>query len=237
MTQRDNTGSTKSAQLLARQIHREIIQLGWPVGENLGSEPELLQRYGAGRGVFREAIRLLESWQVAGMRAGRNGGLFVLRPDDLAVTHAASVFLGYASVDPGQLLAARLAIEPVCVQMAMQRLVEDDLDRLRDTLKVEHEAYGAGSHEGTHGLHVVIADMSGNPAMALFARVLTRLTLEETEFRDIDDPKAGRSARRAHEGIVEAMLTGDAALAQHRMRRHLEALLRYIESRPPREHE
>nr|WP_281173745.1 GntR family transcriptional regulator [Mycobacterium genavense] len=53
---------------MARDIEADIVRRGWPVGESLGSEHAVQQRYGVSRSVLREAVRLVEHHQVARMR-------------------------------------------------------------------------------------------------------------------------------------------------------------------------
>ena len=67
--------------VVADRILGDIAEEGWPEGEVVGSEAELLERYGVSRAVFREAVRLLEHLQVARMRRGPGGGLVVLDAD------------------------------------------------------------------------------------------------------------------------------------------------------------
>lgn len=55
----------KRAAKVADRIIEDVMVLGWPVGEVLGSESELLERYNVSRAVFREAVRLIEHQQVA----------------------------------------------------------------------------------------------------------------------------------------------------------------------------
>ncbi|WP_181784793.1 FadR/GntR family transcriptional regulator, partial [Pseudonocardia pini] len=79
---RDNpAGSGASlAEEAAGHIYDDITRSGWPVGEVLGAEPELMRRYDVSRAVLRAAIRLLEHHGVARSRRGPNGGLVVTRP-------------------------------------------------------------------------------------------------------------------------------------------------------------
>lgn len=49
------------------------------MGQSLGPEAELLDRYQVSRAVFREAVRILEHQQIARTRRGPGGGLVGLR--------------------------------------------------------------------------------------------------------------------------------------------------------------
>ena len=70
----------KLGEQLAERVEEEIIASGWPVGKVLGSEAELIERYGVSRAVFREAMRIVDHHGVAEMRRGPGGGLVVVAP-------------------------------------------------------------------------------------------------------------------------------------------------------------
>src|SRR5687767_3646940 len=99
------------------QIEHEIIEAGWPVGEILGSESELLDSHGVSRAVLREAIRLLEHHDVAMMRRGPGGGLVVKRPNPLAAVRPVSLYLEYEGVEPHELYEARSSLELTAVKL------------------------------------------------------------------------------------------------------------------------
>src|SRR2546430_2629334 len=80
---------------LARLVEDDIVKRGWPVGEVLGSEQQLLARHGVGRGVLREAVRVLETHGVAKRRQGPGGGLVVVAPEPDVILDAARLFLDY----------------------------------------------------------------------------------------------------------------------------------------------
>ena len=65
---------SKLAAGVARRILTDVVDRGWPVGEVLGSQAELIERYGVSRAVFREAVRLVENQGVAFMRRGPGAG-------------------------------------------------------------------------------------------------------------------------------------------------------------------
>ncbi|WP_033721201.1 FadR/GntR family transcriptional regulator, partial [Mycobacterium avium] len=114
MNAEPRTGPAKTlASALARDIEAEIVRRGWAVGESLGSEPALQQRFGVSRSVLREAVRLVEHHQVARMRRGPNGGLYICEPDAGPATRAVVIYLEYLGTTLADLLNARLVLEPL----------------------------------------------------------------------------------------------------------------------------
>jgi DNA-binding FadR family transcriptional regulator len=229
-----NTGRTtpkeRFAEIVASKIEAEVIAQGWPVGKVLGSEAELIERFGVSRAVFREAVRIVEHHSVARMRRGPGGGLVIAEPDAAAVVNAISVYLRYAGVTRHDLFELRIALELASVNTATARVDETGIARLRTMLETESELGPTAVTTGhTHDLHTVIAELTGNPAMALFLTVLGKLNEEMVLGDDhshypLDLDEAAQAYHRAHVAIVEAIAGGDAGLAQHRMRRHLEAI-------------
>ena len=217
-------GTRKLGQVIAAKIEREVIREGWPVGRVLGSEAQLIERFGVSRAVLREAVRIVESHQVARMRRGPNGGLIVTAPEMTAVQASAALFLDYANVSQEDLFQVRSALELSSIKQVVDRLDETIIARLREAIDaeaVEFAERGIRSH--SPDLHVEIAKLSGNPALWLFVDVLTRLTQQRASGNVPNDPALADELHRTHAGIVEAIIEGDAGLAQHRMSRHLRA--------------
>jgi DNA-binding FadR family transcriptional regulator len=232
--QPENRPAQKLAEVISEKIELRIIDAGWPVGSVIGSEADLLNEYGVSRAVLREAVRLLEHHHVAQMRRGPGGGLVVTEPDPQAVTRAAAVFLRYRNVSPAQLFDARIALEMTAVRDAAERIDEAGVAKLRAVL--EHETgFLQGEADATvHDFHIVVAELSGNPAIHLFIDVLTQLSavgfmgaaalFDKTAARRPSSKAEIEEVHRVHSGIAEAIIAGDAALAQHRNQRHLRAL-------------
>src|SRR4051812_32028391 len=64
----------KLASVVAQRIEDDIVASGWPEGQVLGSETDLLERFGVSRAVVREAVRIIEHTGAARMRRGPGGG-------------------------------------------------------------------------------------------------------------------------------------------------------------------
>src|SRR3954471_20568000 len=133
----DGPAVGKLAAQVARRIEIEVVRRGWPVGESLGSEPELRERHGVSRSVLREAVRLVEHHQVARMRRGPNGGMFVVAPDAAPATRAMVIYLEYIGLSVEDLMQARLLLEPLAATVAADQVGDEEIARLRGLLAAE----------------------------------------------------------------------------------------------------
>lgn len=211
------SSATKMGARLAEQIEQRILELGWPVGHLLGSEPELIETYGVSRAVLREAIRLLEHAQVAEMRRGRNGGLFVTEPDPAAIADSVALFLRYRRVTGQDLFDVRQTLELTAARLAAQRSTEEEVDRLRALTGVDSDIVSESA-----AFHDMVAEISGNPAIHLFVQILTLLT--ETMIDHSPAVPMAAGVHHAHAAIADAVEAANPDMAHRRMLRHFEAM-------------
>jgi DNA-binding FadR family transcriptional regulator len=181
--------------------------------------------------VLREAVRVLEHHQVARMRRGPGGGLFVAEPGIEAVTDAVALQVARQGIEPAQLFEVRSAVEMAVLDRVMATLSADGADRLRTALDAEraasldHDEFAVVGHD----LHNVLAEVAGNPVSELLTMVLVLLTrLRVAPPAGATDPFPTQDAIDVHRRIVDAILAGDHDLARHRMRRHLDALVAWV---------
>jgi DNA-binding FadR family transcriptional regulator len=202
---------------VAEQIVSDVIEMGWPVGSLLGSEAELLNRYGISRAVLREAVRLLEHQHVARMRRGPGGGLVVDEPDIHTVIDTVILHLLRVDATLAEVIDTRLVLEELVAELAAQRATEADIAPIRQTLATE--AAGEWVHDRL--LHSALASLTANPVLDLFVDILTHVG----DFFDLTgvtlSPRLRKKAEQAHEQIAQAVLSKNPGLARARMRRHL----------------
>jgi len=224
------TSGDKRGQDVAFQILERVASAGWPVGELLGSESDLMERYAVSRAVLREAVRVLEHHQVARMRRGPGGGLFVAEPGMAATTEAVALYLDRRSIKPTQLMEVRAAIEMAILDRVIGRLDEAAAAALARVLEVERSATLEEFSDVGHDLHALLGRIGGNRVLELLSGVLIRLTrihqASPPGIRPADTPTG--DVTRVHELIVEALVDGDVQLARLRMRKHLRALTRWV---------
>ncbi len=122
--------SGRLSEVTARHIFQDVVDQGWPVGALLGSEGELIERCGVSRAVFREAVRLLEHHQIARMRRGPGGGLFVTAPGVEATTEAIAMHVERHGITPSQLFEVRTAIELAVLDRVLEHPDPEIVGRL-----------------------------------------------------------------------------------------------------------
>jgi DNA-binding FadR family transcriptional regulator len=213
--------------VIARRIVGDVIERGWPVGEVIGSEADLLEHYGVSRAVLREAVRLVENQQVAHMRRGPGGGLVVTEPTVDAIIHAAVLYLHRVNARLDEVFEARLVLEEIVTELAPGRLDERDIRKLRQLINDE----ASGEIVDHRAVHTLLASITRNPALELFVDILNRVPV--LYFRD---PRAFTSttfsaSHHAHARIADAVISGDPGLARHRMRKHLQAEAEFLRNR------
>lgn len=220
--------SDKRASQIARRIEADIIRRGWPVGQSLGSEQALQQRYRVSRSVLREAVRLVEHHRVARMRRGPNGGLLVCEPDAAAATHAIIIYLEYLGTTTADLLDARLVLEPLAASLAAERIDEAGIERLRAVLRGEQRR---------DEFHAALAEQSKNPVLQLFIDILMRLTVRYAEDSRLnsarDAVEAIKRRHREHAEIVAAVTAGDSPRAKTLSERHAESMTAWLQDHQP----
>ncbi len=208
------------------------MRRGWTVGELLGSESALQQHYGVSRSVLREAVRLVEHHQVARMRRGPNGGLLICEPDAGPAARAVVIYLEYLGTTLGDLLNARLVLEPLAAALAAERIDEAGIDRLRAVLRAEkHRKPGASAPADE--FHIALAEQSKNPVLQLFIDILMRLTrrcMRKSRTDSATDVvEAFEQVHHDHSDIVAAVTAGDPAQAKMLSQRHVEAVIAWLE--------
>nr|WP_090276923.1 FCD domain-containing protein [Mycolicibacterium komanii]CRL70652.1 GntR family transcriptional regulator [Mycolicibacterium komanii] len=225
---RIDSRQAKLAGRAAEQIVADVIELGWPVGHVLGSEAELLERYGVSRAVLREAVRLVEHQRVARMRRGTGGGLVIDEPDVDAVIGPTVIYLLRANATLDELFDTRIILEELVAELASQRAGEADISTVRETLADESE----GNFTEYRRLHTQLAALTGNPVLQLFVETFSRVI----DFHFADEAMLPASmtkeVQHAHASIARAILTNNPGVARERMSRHLRAEADFIHRQP-----
>jgi DNA-binding FadR family transcriptional regulator len=202
------------AEVVAMRIYGDIVRERMAAGTVLGSEAELMERYETSRAVLRAAIRLLEHHSVATSRRGPGGGLVVTDQEPRAAIDLTALYLAYRRAADDDLRVVREAIEVGLVARLAARRAEPDTARRLAAMRERPARPGGG--EPDRDFHAELADLVGNPVLTLFLRIIMELS-----SRTGTPGGCGDHGDARHGEILDAVLDGDASLAQYRMRRHL----------------
>lgn len=190
-------------------------------------------RYGLSRTTIRAGLQALEASGLISRRVGRGGGSFVSIPTEESVASSLRLVIGAGGISGPDLMETRLAIEPMCAELAAERMGEDGLAELSDIQSdmvsalrsvgnpIDRQRFLAANAR----FHLRIAYGSGNAALASILAGLIGPIEELTDDPDNLGEAQLRELVRAHEAICSAFQDRNGARAAKVMRKHLRAHL------------
>lgn len=202
-------------------IKREILLKEYVPGDALPREEELAHKYNVSRAMVREALGALKAHGYLEARRGKRGGTFVkniLENDEMGTLFGDLILMGQMKI--GDLLAARLLIEPEAARMATMNATPKDLRMLADLVETaESEADLSARTDYNVDFHVAVGRLSGNPFYALSIRSFMRFTRLFVEV--VGDSSSYVHDDADHHILLDAVQARDAGLAFERMYVHV----------------
>lgn len=224
----------KTSEQVARLIVRDAVTRDMAPGTPLPSEAVMLQYYGVSRASLREALRILEVHGLITIKSGPGGGPRIAAVNAADFGRTMTFYYQVSGATFRELAEARLLIEPMIARQAAQRRPPEQVTRLKESIEAA-QALSDGDESGYVDLalqfHDIVAQMSGNKVLSLIGS-----SFEEIFTVYATGPFTLKEARRvvkAHAQIAEAIVAGDADLAERQMRDHLIASNRDMETRYP----
>jgi len=224
----------KAAMLVAQRIVQDALRENRKPGDLLVPERTMVEKYGAGRGTVREALRLLEVQGVISLKPGPHGGPVLRTPDGSHLASTVVLLMQLQGAPFRTIVEVRSALEPMISSLAATRISPECLDELHDTIDQMHREMDDQDSflDANKRFHDVIARSSGNPLFGYMIESL--LGIMDGTTLGVDYPVRHRGAIVvAHQEIFEALKSGDAEASAERMRRHIEAYERYAERKFP----
>lgn len=217
----------KVSQLIAAEIVRDIVENDLQEGDRLPTEAAMLEEFDVGRASIREGLRVLEGLGLISIRQGQLGGPVVakLRPEDLGRT--LSFYFHATGSTYGELIEARLIIEPIMARLAAERRLPEQMEQLREALAAEADAPIDDPFYVTSAdrFHYVVSGLSGNSVLDILGQSLRGLYQQRIlPGAIVTDPSVRESVRKTHRKIGDAILAGKGAQAEKLMREHLRSL-------------
>lgn len=206
---------------VVRRIEAKIMSGEWAVGDRVPAETTLAQDLGIHRSTIREAIRVLEQ---NGLVRRHDGGklLYVTAPREADISSKITAAIVLQEVTFFELWESMRCIEPALVEGAASRISEDTLDALQENVEKTRVAY-----EDKKSLvqldiefHQLIATASGNRALQLCRQPISQL-FYPAFLNVFSRLNAGERLVFAHEKILQALRSRDAAVAREWMDKHV----------------
>lgn len=200
----------------------ELISAGTlQLGDKLPSERELAEGLGVGRGVVREAVRLLAERGLVSVLPGR--GTFIAELDTDLFSDQLGRFLRVGGHSYSDLNEVRRILEVEIASFAAQRASAEDLAEMRQAIQdMEDNITSADGYiEADLAFHLALARATQNEIFLLLIDVMID-SLRELRRLTVQVPGAPERARDWHMVIYEAIEKGDASAAREAMWNHMQ---------------
>lgn len=197
----------------ARQL--ADLSLDGEGGRYLGSEDELLKRFGVSRPTLRQAAKMVANDRLVTVRRGPRGGLYADRPDAADSVRAAARYLrlnGATLHDVfvvNGLIAEQTAILAARCEDAELRAELADFAARIDACQTPGEIVRAENRLGR-----LLTRMTGNPAIELVMAIGYTFGMEEQRLRFYGAAEDRHKARELQRGLCKAVLDRDPEVAR-----------------------
>ena len=221
--------SPKAASLVAAQIRKQIVLGELAEGDLLPSEAEMVKRLGVSRPTLRQAFRILETEHLITVQRGARGGTTVLRPSIKLASRYLSDLLRYRVTTLGDVLTARLMIEPAVVELLGRRRDDAAIEALESAVREQRAAEDDDTSllNSAEQFHVLLVELAGNPVLAQYCKLINYLIrgqIRRLPARDDEDTALTLGADEAHDKLLELLAAGAAHAAAEHWREHLSAV-------------
>lgn len=212
---------------VAHSIQDDLVQHRRTAGKQLPTEPELAAQYDLSRTVIRKAGRLLMERGLVDISPGR--GMVVADFDGATIARQCALMFEIKNARFAELMEMRLVLEVGMTEYAEQRLTQEDLDRMRESLaafsdpNLTHEL----ALEYDLLFHASVAAAAHNTFFQYIVNPINEYLRSKYQV-SLGYEAARQRMLLEHMAITEAISQGDAQRAGDQARQHL---LRILETR------
>lgn len=203
---------------LAKQVVDSIIQLlisgQMKPGDKLPTEMELMEILNVSRPVLREALSSLESLGVI-TRKTREGTFF----NNKINSHPFSIMLSLSYDNLQAMIEARMALELGLITIAAEKISDEELKRLKETIEVIENSNDNNYGEADIEFHRIIALSANNPIVeGMVDSLIVTLVKINNEIKI----RESKRTIEQHMAIYKALEKRDPFAAFHAMFLHLD---------------
>ncbi|MFN8590581.1 MAG: FadR/GntR family transcriptional regulator [Thermomicrobiales bacterium] len=208
------------AQAVMQRLMDYIVDGGLQPGDPLPSQYQLAEQLGVSRPVLREAMQGLASVGVLEIRPG--SGCYV--GSSSRATDPAALFEILTHEAALQALEARMVVEVELAGLAAARATESDYADVEAILERLRQALDRGGETAaiTSEFHRTLAVSGHNTFLHQMSQLLDQARTAQFSRIEAALPDVKSDEYESHRELLEAIRSGDPALARAAMQRHLE---------------
>ena len=212
----------------ARQLAE--LSLEAEAGRYLGSEDDLLKRFGVSRPTLRQAAKMVANDRLISVRRGSRGGLYADRPDAADSVRAVARYLRLN----GATLHDVFVVNSPIAELAGALAAGSDDPELRAQLsafarRIDDSQTPGDMVRAENELARLLTRMSGNPAIELVMAIGYSFGMDEQRIRFYGSPEDRAKARELQRALSQAVLDKDPDIARLLMRRRAAMLEQWFD--------
>lgn len=129
----------RASEDIALRLEAAILDGSFRPGDRLPSEREMQIRFGTGRGVVREAIKMLKQKGLLEVRKGSKGGAYVRELEVTNISESLALFLKQHPMSPDSVIEFRESMDRTITQLALSHGTQEEKDDLVAGAEELHE--------------------------------------------------------------------------------------------------
>ena len=210
--------------------------LSMPEGDFLGSEDDLIARFGVSRPTLRQASAQVLQENLISIRRGVGGGYFAHVPNSMTVSRIAALYLQTREAGLEEIIHAMKPIRIEIALLATRNRDPEAVQALADFIESEQSAPLGPERDyraflrSERAFGKLLGQMSGNGMLSLFLDILYDFTalLRRREDVLINRPARVEAYRNLRGRMARAILEGDEEIAVVTTRRCSELISEWL---------
>lgn len=213
--------SPRSRVSLARHVQQQVLnyiaEAGLREGDRLPTEPEMCEMFGVSRTAVREGMKYLEILGVVSVERGR--GTFLRSFDVGALLSNLPMQLLFRPRDILEVVRVRQALEEFCLEQAIVRATDAELEELGKWVQAMKERADAGEPMEAEDIafHRQLARMADTRLLLTILEIFWAL---RRKYAMKNDPDSLRQRYLRHYRLYEAIRRRDLQMARLYMAEH-----------------
>lgn len=215
---------------IVKDIKDKIISGELKDGDMIGSQDDLAKTMGVSRASLREALNRLNMMGLIEIRQGSGTFVRAVKPVDFMKSLSSLLIMDQASA--GELLDARLHIEPGVAALAADNSTEEDIKKIKLVLDGLENDFRNGDLDSyiTRDVqyHIIIAESSKNRVLAKVVEIIRDILRQFIHKFFLSMPSTVSISIEYHKKIYEAINQHDPTAARKHMEEHIKSLIKRI---------